>query len=41
MAGPADAYGYNPDTNIISKGFELYRKNADDFIKGNNVKFNK
>ena len=35
MAGPADAYGYNPDTNIISKGFELYRKNADDFIKGN------
>lgn len=35
MAGPADAYGYNPDTNIIQQGFELYRKNADDFIKGN------
>lgn len=35
MAGPADAYGYKPNVETIQQGFDLYRKNADEFIQGN------
>ena len=35
MAGPADAYGYRPNVDTIQQGFDLYRKNADEFIQGN------